>query len=703
MKMNKILLVGVLLLALISIGTVSAADIGIGDNNTLSIEEDTSHQITVDDAVTEDEKLDLDINADSKVLEGKTSQIRIVNFENETDSYSLKSDDFNFTIDGRNHNFDYDNGKINFFPGSLDIGKHDFELKFIGNDKYNPFTFNDSFTVCDAIVSIPDKITYGGQMSNILVELSRYSIGATVTLEINGKTYSQKNMPYEGMDDDEIMYYESENQDRESYLIAFNLWGYNVPCGNHSVIVKVDDKLVGKGNVCIDYVLERSTQTNIHYGFDKSFQIYPQSDMNLSKIVVKIDGIERAFKIMQQASYCKVDCTGVTPGIHNVSITYNGDKKYNKKTFEYTKEVRSTIRAVYNSESEPGFYLYMPDDAQGRLYIYVKRSNETNFSDKPFANVSAAGNVYVPFENLSFGHYGYDYNYTGSDYTVYCNTFKSFIINPEITLPSGKFMLGDSISVSINLPGVSGALSLENLAVDEEYAQVWTKDGNATASLKCTKPGKNTYRVYADIDEYDSNGNSCTNMYWQDFEINVVSPIVSKDATSIYSEKNNYKVQIKDIGGNKVKSGIVTFYILDGSKQISKKTVNIANGAAAFSYKITQDVKKYTIKTVFNKVSVTNKLTVKHAVTLKTVTVKKSAKKLTLQATLSKINGKYIKSKTVTFKFNGKTYKAKTNSKGIAKVTVLKSVLKKLKVGKNINYQATYLKDTVKKTATVKK
>lgn len=88
--------------------------------------------------------------------------------------------------------------------------------------------------------------------------------------------------------------------------------------------------------------------------------------------------------------------------------------------------------------------------------------------------------------------------------------------------------------------------------------------------------------------------------------------------------------------------------------------------------------------------------------TLKKVKVKKSAKKLVLTAKLTK--GKsLIKGKTITFKFNGKTYKAKTNKKGIAKVTIKKSVLKKLKVGKKVKYQAKYGKLTVKKTAKVKK
>ena len=88
--------------------------------------------------------------------------------------------------------------------------------------------------------------------------------------------------------------------------------------------------------------------------------------------------------------------------------------------------------------------------------------------------------------------------------------------------------------------------------------------------------------------------------------------------------------------------------------------------------------------------------------TLKKVKVKKSAKKLVLQATL-KINGKAVKGKVIKFKFNKKTYKAKTNKKGVAKVTVKKNILKKLKVGKKVKIQATYNKTTKKLTVKVKK
>lgn len=87
--------------------------------------------------------------------------------------------------------------------------------------------------------------------------------------------------------------------------------------------------------------------------------------------------------------------------------------------------------------------------------------------------------------------------------------------------------------------------------------------------------------------------------------------------------------------------------------------------------------------------------------TLKKAKIKKS-KKLTLSATL-KQGSKALKGKKVSFKLNGKTYKAKTNAKGVAKVTIKKSALKKLKVGKKVTVKASYGSASSKFSVKVKK
>ena len=174
--------------------------------------------------------------------------------------------------------------------------------------------------------------------------------------------------------------------------------------------------------------------------------------------------------------------------------------------------------------------------------------------------------------------------------------------------------------------------------------------------------------------------------------------ITASNPKVLYTAGPTYKITVYKNKGIVAKSVSVTIKL--NNKKF--KTIQ-TNSKGIASFKVTQTPGTYNLKITSLGKTVTKTITVKHIVTLKTVNVKKSAKKLILQATLAKVNKKYLKNKWITFKFNGKTYKAKTNKKGVAKVTIKANILKKLKVGKKITYQATYLKDTVKKTVKVKK
>ena len=182
--------------------------------------------------------------------------------------------------------------------------------------------------------------------------------------------------------------------------------------------------------------------------------------------------------------------------------------------------------------------------------------------------------------------------------------------------------------------------------------------------------------------------------------VNVVSRFVGNaNINMYYYDGHVYKVRVKDDNGNFVgKNKVVTIKI--GKQSFKVKTDAYGYAILKIPSKITPG--NYKIYATYKGQTVKNKLTVKQVLkTTKTVNVKKSAKKLVLKATLKK--GKTpIKSKVVKFKVNGKTYKAKTTKNGIAKVTLKKAVINKLKAGKKYAIKVSYLSDVVKATLKVK-
>lgn len=218
-------------------------------------------------------------------------------------------------------------------------------------------------------------------------------------------------------------------------------------------------------------------------------------------------------------------------------------------------------------------------------------------------------------------------------------------------------------------------------------------DENGTLTINVF--AKNTIGKHYIYFENPKNGENLT------VTVNVVSRFVGNSNINMYYYDGHiYKVRVKDNNGNYVgKNQVVTIKI--GKQKFTVKTD--ANGYAKLKipYKVTPGT--YTVSTTYKGQTVKNKLVVKQVLkTTKTVSVKKSAKKLVLKATLKK--GKTaIKSKTIKFKVNGKTYSAKTNKYGIAKVTIKKAAINKLKAGKKYTVKVSYLSDTVKSTLKVKR
>jgi len=172
--------------------------------------------------------------------------------------------------------------------------------------------------------------------------------------------------------------------------------------------------------------------------------------------------------------------------------------------------------------------------------------------------------------------------------------------------------------------------------------------------------------------------------------------VVSKNIAVDYAGESYFTAKLVSSDGKVAVGGQSVIFVING-KTLTVKTDK--NGMAKI--KITEVPNKYTIITIYDGKTYKNTVTVKQVLKVSKVTVKKTARKFTLKATL-KINGKLVKGKVIIFKFNGKTYKVKTNSKGIAQKTLKRNVIKKLKKGKTYTVKVTYLKDTVKSSVKVK-
>ncbi len=350
----------------------------------------------------------------------------------------------------------------------------------------------------------------------------------------------------------------------------------------------------------------------------------------------------------------------------------------------------------YVNEGETAIVNISIDEAvKGSISVSLDKNN----IDVEFSHGFAS----IPFDNLSTGSHSVEVDFSGD--RIYSQYYKK-----------ATFRVRADPKLSVNITNIDKSQALLNIsAIYDVSFTIDVTVGNKSSSVDMVKGKASLYLDNLNIGDnitvkYAGNGYymPCSQnvIFEGEADDNTTPPVpvtypvkvTASDLSMLYSSSSVFKVTVYGTDGKLASDTQVVIKV--GGKTVATVKTN-ANGVA--TYKPTQTPGTYKISATALGKTITKTLTVKHVVTLKTATVKKSAKKLVIQATLAKVNGKVLKNKKVTFKFNGKKYTAKTNAKGVAKVTIKSNVLKKLKVGKKVTYQATYLKDTVKKSVKIKK
>ena len=334
-----------------------------------------------------------------------------------------------------------------------------------------------------------------------------------------------------------------------------------------------------------------------------------------------------------------------------------------------------------------------PDDLKNNITLII--------NGKTYSSSVNGSKTIITVPNLEVGVYNATVKYDGDD--VYLA--KSVSVNVKV------------IAIIINVGDVEkyfmGSQKLNITVVDGEGAvlanqKVTAVIGNETLQATTNSNGIASFDLNMSVGSFIAE--ISLNKTNASAKILIKSTISIPGNEAVMNVDNGFEVKYVDGEGKPLTSTSVVFDV-DG-KKITKTTD--ANGAAKLTkQEIGADGTNHIItvvnpinnETISKKVSISKPAPVKDKIVLKakkSVNVKKSAKKLVLSVTL-KINGKTVKGKKVKFTFNKKTYSAKTNKKGVAKVTITKKIIKKLKAGKKYTAKITYTKNSVKTVVKVKK
>ena len=563
---------------------------------------------------------------------------------------------------------------LEIFPKFLEIGKHEIRVEYTGDDYFNPVNKSVTYTIIDGFMLFLDDET--------LTIKSPFNATGTFTVKMDGKKINTVKLS----DDSEDGF----------------TWTY-VPLNTHLKYGKTYDfEVIYKGNFPKQTIKEKM---KLNYGLYINIPYHPKyGEKNIisfslpegatSKAVVKINGETYKYTTDKYGT-CNVDISKLKPGVHNITVTYPGDKTCPSKTVNETFNVNADIEITndYSLNSKLEASLTLPADATGNLVVEI---NDEIYKSTPLTKGHAS--IIMPTDKIGKYDYRvyYDGNYDVDQVTATIYIDPTWKLSSKISpLNNAKLTIGLDKDTKGTVVFFVESIPIGEFEVDSEHNiininKTLLAKARSIAEVYALSDSFSKSCVYLDLTaELYVNGSSIGHFYR---EVKLTAQLEAQDIKMDYNDGSELKITVYDLFGDLAAGEKVTVKIGQNKYKIKTNSEGIA------SLKITEVPGKYTAKITYGDLSITKNINIKQILTLKKVTVKKSAKKLVLTAKLSK----KIKGEKITFKFNGKKYVTKTDKKGVAKVTIKKSVLKKLKIGKKITYKATHVKNTVKQTVKVK-
>ena len=348
---------------------------------------------------------------------------------------------------------------------------------------------------------------------------------------------------------------------------------------------------------------------------------------------------------------------------------------------------------------------------QAKSIIYVESAYGTNITRNILLNAVRTYDIYhssgskLNANENWFGHNATNYKeFPLINGTAECSTW--LFLNATANPNPVQYLGSSDVVFDLFRYNVAGSIGKYNASILEPVGLgITSTNGNVDKNMS----------TFGDVIKFSSNGKkgiitaSLANAKYS-VEIKCVPRISADDLVMDYLGAN-YRIQVFDEDGNPAVGETVEITV-HGITYVEKVD---KDGYATLPIRLMP--KTYAITSIFKGTTVTKTLKVKNTLKAKkSFTVKKTAKKLVLKATLKWSNGKAIAGKKVSFKFKGKIFTVKTNKNGIAKITfsvkmvsnkIVKLTFKKnvvkLSLGKTYKMVVRYKNETAKSKLVVKK
>ena len=381
------------------------------------------------------------------------------------------------------------------------------------------------------------------------------------------------------------------------------------------------------------------------------------------------------------------EVTALSIGTANITITFKGNKNYEKttKTIKVKVDMANSTVNIGSSVLDYGNSLNITVDTTGAKGITAKLDGKDAKVDGftieiPVLNAGSYTLTVttIPEEN---------YNAVTENATITVRKLNSTLTVNDVTF--------DYKSIGSTAVTFTGATGVNAIVVNQYQANVTVNGTNITVSN--LNAGKYTLQVTTIADD---NYNPVTKT--ANITVNKLKTALSgKSIATVYNVNKNLVITLKDSKGNALNGVNITVQLKDaktyttknGQIKVSTKGLAPNTYTAKITFKGNTNYEKTSKNTV--------KVTVKKAtpkITAKKKTFKRGVKTKKYSIALKNNLNKAMKGVKVTLKVNKKTYSAKTNSKGKATFKITK-LTKKGKFNAAITYKGNkYYKKVTKKT-----